>query len=326
MSYDPSTKDDDIDLEGDLNYDDKWQPSGRLIIGMPSFIPNIFRFPNCWSAFVRIATNRIFYIRGLIMNMLQIKFDNDVFTCIQKDKFAILTLKKNALNITKSVSAKEELFSALSAVEESTSVKGLILINSIQYPGDVEYKKLFEELMRSESYERNKHRVGKLKNMHSQILSIILNFEKPIVAGMHGIIEPFFLGVCFAAEFRFATPDTKLVRINTKLGLPPDGVVAFFLMQNLGQAKTIDIFLSKSSLSATEAYDLGLLTEIVPENELQNKCLEKLEKICELPSYAISATRRLIQPQFNILDDFIKRSYDDYWNNLMIMKRTSEIT
>lgn len=260
------------------------------------------------------------------MNMLPIEFDNDVFTCIQKDKFAILTLKKNALKITKSVSAKEELFSALSAVEESTGVKGLIFMNSIQYPGDVEYKKLFEELMRSESYERNKHRIGKLKNMHSQILSIILNFEKPIVAGMHGIIEPFFLGVCFAAEFRFATPDTKLVRINTKLGLPPDGVVAFFLMQNLGQAKTIDIFLSKSSLSATEAYDLGLLTEIVPENELQNKCLEKLEKICELPSYAISATRRLIQPQFNILDDFIKRSYDDYWNNLMIMKRTSEIT
>jgi outer membrane protein len=42
LSFDKSTKDDDLDLEDDLNYDDKWQPSGRLIIEMPSFIPNIY--------------------------------------------------------------------------------------------------------------------------------------------------------------------------------------------------------------------------------------------------------------------------------------------
>jgi outer membrane protein len=42
MSFDPSTNDDDLDLEDDLNYDDKWQPFGRLIIGMPAIIPNIY--------------------------------------------------------------------------------------------------------------------------------------------------------------------------------------------------------------------------------------------------------------------------------------------
>ena len=33
---------DDLDLEDDLNYDDKWKAFGRLIIDMPSFIPNIY--------------------------------------------------------------------------------------------------------------------------------------------------------------------------------------------------------------------------------------------------------------------------------------------
>ena len=32
----------------------------------------------------------------------------------------------------------------------------------------------------------------------------------------------------------------------------------------------MDICLSRSSVRATEAYELGLLTDIVPENELQN--------------------------------------------------------
>ena len=42
LSFDKSTKDDDLDLEKDLNYGDKWQPNGRLLIDMPAFFPNIY--------------------------------------------------------------------------------------------------------------------------------------------------------------------------------------------------------------------------------------------------------------------------------------------
>jgi outer membrane protein len=42
LSFDKTTHADDLDLEDDLNYDDKWQPSGRLKIDMPSLIPNIY--------------------------------------------------------------------------------------------------------------------------------------------------------------------------------------------------------------------------------------------------------------------------------------------
>ena len=42
MSFDKSTNEDDLDLEDDLNYDDKWQPSGRVIFDMPLFVPNIY--------------------------------------------------------------------------------------------------------------------------------------------------------------------------------------------------------------------------------------------------------------------------------------------
>ncbi len=42
LSFDKITGDDDLDFEDDLNYDDKWQASGRLIMDMPSVIPNIY--------------------------------------------------------------------------------------------------------------------------------------------------------------------------------------------------------------------------------------------------------------------------------------------
>ena len=42
LSFDKVTKDDDLDLEDDLGYDDKWKPVARLKIDMPFLIPNIY--------------------------------------------------------------------------------------------------------------------------------------------------------------------------------------------------------------------------------------------------------------------------------------------
>lgn len=42
LSFDKRSKDDDLDLENDLNYDDKWRAGGRLIIDMPAAIPNLY--------------------------------------------------------------------------------------------------------------------------------------------------------------------------------------------------------------------------------------------------------------------------------------------
>jgi outer membrane protein len=42
LSFDQTTNADDLNLEDDLNYDDKWKPIARLKIDMPGFIPNIY--------------------------------------------------------------------------------------------------------------------------------------------------------------------------------------------------------------------------------------------------------------------------------------------
>ncbi|KGM42613.1 hypothetical protein JY97_12610 [Alkalispirochaeta odontotermitis] len=42
LSFDKTTKADDLDLENDLGYDDKWQPTGRLKIDMPLWVPNLY--------------------------------------------------------------------------------------------------------------------------------------------------------------------------------------------------------------------------------------------------------------------------------------------
>ena len=42
MSFDATTSADDLNIEDDLNYDEKWRAFGRLIIDAPLFFPNIY--------------------------------------------------------------------------------------------------------------------------------------------------------------------------------------------------------------------------------------------------------------------------------------------
>jgi outer membrane protein len=51
LSFDKTTNADDLDLENDLGYDDKWQAIARLNIDMPNLIPNLYLMytPMKWS-------------------------------------------------------------------------------------------------------------------------------------------------------------------------------------------------------------------------------------------------------------------------------------
>jgi len=51
LSFDKTTNADDLSLNNDLNYNDKWQPIARLKIDMPLLIPNLYLMytPMKWS-------------------------------------------------------------------------------------------------------------------------------------------------------------------------------------------------------------------------------------------------------------------------------------
>lgn len=247
--------------------------------------------------------------------------NNECFTCRQENEFAILVLKERAQKILTTVRVKEDLMSLLSAVQDSPDIKGLALIDSTEYPGDVEYKRFLEVFLEGELHE-GKWRYGlTYKTAIHQLLDIIINFSIPIVGGMNGNIEPTAFGMSLAFDFRLATEKTNFLHPNMRLGLPPSGVLSFFLVRNVGPAKAVDLILTKSTLSAGEALDLGLITRIVPEEELEYQCIEKLRELSVLPRNALAETRRLLQPDINEAQKHIDAAFEMAWRNLWLLKR-----
>jgi 2-(1,2-epoxy-1,2-dihydrophenyl)acetyl-CoA isomerase len=137
---------------------------------------------------------------------------------------------------------------------------------------------------------------------------------------MNGNIGPETFGYSMAYDFRLATRGTSFNFPNLHLGFPHSGALSYFLVRNIGQAKAVELLLTKTTISAVEALDLGLITQLVSEEELEYQCIEKLNEVSKFPSYAIAETRRLLQPDFSELQEHIKTSLDSSLRNLHLMK------
>ena len=255
----------------------------------------------------------------MIKNLTEI--ENDVFSCKQTDDVALVTLNQNANEILANNEAKDAFLSTFSTIDESPKIKGVVITNSSKYTGDINLKRLITYISEVLKYDRRDISIRRFKNSMAQLVNLFINITKPTFAAMNGDIGQGFFAISLACDFRYATPNTTFHFPAVKQGLPTTGVLAFYLVHHIGLPRSIDIFLTKTSLSAPEAHDLGLLTDVNTDEELINRCIEKLNDISQYPSYGISAMKRLLQPDANEIHKLIDRAFEAFILNLNLIEK-----
>lgn len=246
-----------------------------------------------------------------------IEIETDGYSCKQKEDVCFLNINQNAIEILTRIHDRDQLLAILSKINDSEKIKGLVLEISPTSKGDTELKKLIA-YYQSKIEVRTVHRV---KNALLQLVNIFVNLTKPTIAAMKGDIEQILFGFSLACDFRFATSNTIFQLSGLKLGLPTTGVLAYYLIQYIGRQRATDLLLSKTSLSAPEAKDLGLLTDVTTDEELMNHCIEKLNVIKQYPDYGISAVKRILQPDASDITNFMDKAFDEFLLNLFNIKK-----
>jgi hypothetical protein len=255
----------------------------------------------------------------------KIEHESEAFSCMQKNRFAVLTLKEQAFKMVTDLDVRSDYFSVLSTIEKSSEALGLLQINSIEYFGDEKYAAYLENIAENKFWEAVQPPLclSRLENSIGQLALIAAKFSKPMVAGIGGNITAGYFGSILAFDFRIAAEDTSLVFPGIKFGFPPSGPMAFYLPRCIGYPRAAEILLSAKPISAPQAFSHGLVTSIVPTEELEEQGLKMLEEITKLPNSAVSAIRGLLQPTEAELEHFLERSYDGAWNALIKLKNTT---
>ena len=116
----------------------------------------------------------------------------------------------------------------------------------------------------------------------------------PTIAAAEGGVFGVGWGIAMACDVLIAAEGVSFGAPFLKMGLTPDGGVAWFLTQQLGRRRAADIIYSGRTVSAGEALTMGLVSRLVPDGQALKAALEFARGIGEGNRQASELTKRLI--------------------------------
>jgi 2-(1,2-epoxy-1,2-dihydrophenyl)acetyl-CoA isomerase len=118
--------------------------------------------------------------------------------------------------------------------------------------------------------------------------------EKPVIAAVNGPAAGAGMSVACACDLRIASAEASFVPAFIGIGLVPDTGGSWFVAQLLGYARAFEWLTSGRKLSAEEAREWGLVTEVVPADDLAGRAAEIAGRYAQAPTRGIGMTKRLL--------------------------------
>ena len=116
-------------------------------------------------------------------------------------------------------------------------------------------------------------------------------FEKPIVAAFNGVAAGAGFQIGLLCDARIGFADMRIGQPEVRAGLA--SVIGSHLMSDfLPHGKNVELSLSGKLITGSEAYGLGLLTQLVSRNEVLDKAIIAAEELACQPPLAVALTKR----------------------------------
>lgn len=123
---------------------------------------------------------------------------------------------------------------------------------------------------------------------------ILEEIDKPVVAKIHGAAVGAGLDMALMCDVRIASESATMSESYFNAGIVPGDGGAYFLPRIIGRDKALDMFWTTKVLKGAEAERIGLVTHVVPDDELDDYVEAYMQKLLEAPQTAMRLTKRAI--------------------------------
>jgi 2-(1,2-epoxy-1,2-dihydrophenyl)acetyl-CoA isomerase len=135
---------------------------------------------------------------------------------------------------------------------------------------------------------------ARLRGNYHPTIKAIRALEKPVVAAVNGPAAGAGLSLACACDLRIASDQATFVPAFVNIGLVPDSGGTFFVTRLVGQARAFEWLCSGRRLTAEEAQQWGVVSEVVEAESLGVRAAEVAGELAALPTLAIGMTKRLL--------------------------------
>src|SRR6195256_640444 len=107
----------------------------------------------------------------------------------------------------------------------------------------------------------------------AKMLRRIWSFPRPMIAAVNGAAYAGGCGIATLCDFTLAVPEAKFGYTEVKIGFLP-AIVSVFLTRQIGDKRARDLLLTGRIIEAAEAKEFGMVTEVVPAEQLMERTYE----------------------------------------------------
>jgi enoyl-CoA hydratase len=129
----------------------------------------------------------------------------------------------------------------------------------------------------------------------------IRDSRAPVVSAVNGICQAGGLLIAMLADICVAS-DRATFRVPELLRGIPDATYAAVLPAHVGIAVARDLLLSARRFDAAEALRIGLISRVVPHDQLHDAAREAVREILQTPPMARTHVKRMLNERYGLID------------------------
>jgi 2-(1,2-epoxy-1,2-dihydrophenyl)acetyl-CoA isomerase len=125
----------------------------------------------------------------------------------------------------------------------------------------------------------------------------IVDFRRipyPVIAAVNGPAAGAGLSLALMCDLRIASEEAFFAIAYGRIGAAPDGGMTYFLPRVVGPARALELLLDDPNLTAGDALERGLVSEVVPAAELMAAARRRAEALAKKAPHYVRMCKLLV--------------------------------
>ncbi|MGE5594533.1 MAG: enoyl-CoA hydratase/isomerase family protein [Hyphomicrobiales bacterium] len=137
-------------------------------------------------------------------------------------------------------------------------------------------------------------RISSLRLRSQSIAWLVRNISKLTIASINGVAVQAGLSLALACDYRLASNEARLGSGTLRFAYQPDEGGHYLLVKIMGATRALDFMMRNKIVGADEARSLGLVSEVLPPEELWPRTMELATELANGPQVAMRLLKRSI--------------------------------
>jgi 2-(1,2-epoxy-1,2-dihydrophenyl)acetyl-CoA isomerase len=133
-----------------------------------------------------------------------------------------------------------------------------------------------------------------LERTYNPLILRMRQMGKPIVGAINGVAAGAGMSIAMACDFRIAAESASFLQAFVKIGLIPDSGSTWILPRLVGMTRALDMMLTGRKISAQEAFEWGLVNQVVPDADLMSTASAFVGELAAAPTKTIGYIKRAL--------------------------------